>query len=419
MICSGKSVDLCRGKGRNRKKVSPLDTETSDSRSSESSEHELEPANVAASNWSLLASIWPVDERPENLRREEVVNAIDFTNLLAMAKYNKEVNYSTSSGASKTSFTKDTLPSTTLFKEGRDDAVKKLHPARFLRLPLANPKKWWGKMPTVRSHKYRNIPLKFTGCHGQVSEKTIEAAHDRANAHQLKHFYGENLTVSSKPFKKIERKDDEGLSTITDYLWEDPATLGQVQDAMINYQAVTQQLWPYDMTPTILMKILNKYKWCQAAETHKDKVQAATAFFNSVMRENAGRAVRAETIMDFTKMEQLLKDTLTAHGISCAVPIGKIPRLEPSQQSRKPQERSTSRQGSYKKPAGSGSKFQTAKVNNVGCCYGFNLSGCNNPTQFKNGCKDALGREFAHYCNSFNTQSQTHCLKPHPRSKHV
>ena len=335
-----------------------------------------------------------------------------------MAKYNKEVNCTTASN-SKTSFTKDTLPGTTSFKEGKDDGIKKLHPARFLRLPLSNPKKWWGKVPSSRSHRYRNIPLKFTGCHGQVSEKTIEAAHDRANAHQLKHFYGQNVTVSSKPFKKFERKDEDGVSTITDYLWEDPATLGQVQDAIINYQAVTQQIWPYDLTPTILSKVLIKYKWIQNGETHKDKVQAATSFFNSVMRENAGRAVRNETIMDFNEMEQLLKDTLTAHGISCAVPIGRIPRVEQVQAVKKPMEQRPSNRQSFKKPASGSSKFQPARVNGLGCCYAFNDSGCNNPTQLKSGCKDAMGREFAHFCNKYLTQTEKHCLKPHPRAKHV
>ena len=53
------------------------------------------------------------------------------------------------------------------------------------------------------------------------------------------------------------------------------------------------------------------------------------------MRENAGRAVRSEVIMDFAEMELLMKDTLTAHGISSAVPIAKIPRLDPGQSNKR------------------------------------------------------------------------------------
>ena len=405
-----------------KKRRAVPESDSSTGGDSDASETELEDASAASSNWSLLASIWPVSERPANLRRKEVVNAIDFNNLLAMAKFQKDTTSSATSSSGKASFTKDTLPGTTTFKEGKDDGVRKFHPARFLRLPLSNPKKWWNKVPLTREHKYRNIPLKFTGCQGQVSEKTIENAHDRSNAHQLKHFFSENIAINSKPFKKIERKDGDGLSTITDYLWEDPSNLSQCQDAMLNFQAVQQQLWPMDPTPTILLKVLTKYKWIQNGDSLKDKVAAATAFFNALMRENAGRAVRGETVMSFTEQELLMKDTLTSHGISCAVPIIRIPKFDPpAHNSKKVNDtRSSSNFNSSRKPSGGGGKFQTAKVGGNACCYAFNdVGGCHSNTQQRNGCKDSSGREFAHYCNLFVQASQAHCLKPHPRHKHV
>lgn len=400
-----------------RAKKKRVDIESSTTELSDT-DIEEEPANLASSNWSLLNSIWPVSDRPANLQREEVVNQIEFSNLLNMAKYHKELSQSSTSGTSKASFTKDTLPGTTVFKEAKDDGIRKLHPARFLRMPLSNPKKWWHKVPVSRGFKYRAIPLKFSGCQGQVSERTIENAHDRANCHQLKHFHSENITVSSKPFKKIERKDDDGLSTITDYLWEDPATMSQVQDAILNYQAVQQQIWPLDVTPTIILKTLTKYKWVQSADNLKDKVAVATSFFNGVMRENAGRAVRNETIMDFPEQETLMKDTLTAHGISCAVPIARIPKLEPGQYNKKMVEQRPQPRNFNKKPDRS-NKFQVAKVNGLGVCYGFNENVCKNPVQLGKSCKDAQNREFAHFCNKWVHANEAHCLKPHPRHKHV
>ena len=172
-------------KGKSIKKTSSKKrrNNTDSSTSSTDTEPELESTEVAASNWSLLASIWPVRDRPDNLQREDVVNAIAFDTLLAMAKFQKETRVGSATSGSKSSFTKDTLPNSTLFKEQRDNGVKKLHEARFLRLPLTDPKKWWDKMPLTRSHKYRNIPLKFMGCQGQIAEKTIENTHDRAVAH--------------------------------------------------------------------------------------------------------------------------------------------------------------------------------------------------------------------------------------------
>lgn len=362
-----------------------------------------------------MDSIWPVRERPENLQRPEVVNQIEFPTLLAMAKYHKESKVGAATSGAKASFTKDTLPSSTLFREQRDDGVKKLHEARFLRLPLADPKKWWSKVPLSRTHKYRNIPLKFMGCQGQVAEKTIENAHDRAIPAQLKHYFSENISVSSKPFKKLERKDEDGLSTIYDFTWEEPSTMSHIQDAIVNFQAVQFHLWPTDPTGIIITKLFCKYKWIQNAENHKDKVTASTAFFNSVMRENAGRAVRGETLMSFEEQERLLKDVLVSHDIPCSVPVGRIPKLDTSKPFKRTPEPKQSSSG-FKKP-GATPKFQTAKVGGLGCCYGYNDNTCTNPTRTKAGCKNARGVEFAHNCNKWLTDH--HCLGDHPRTKHV
>ena len=358
-----------------------------------------------------------MEDRPSNLQREDVVNTIDFGTLLAMAKYQKDSRVGAADGTTKSSFTKDTLPSTTLFKEEKDNGVKKLHSARFqLRLPLTDPKKWWHKVPLRRDHKYRAIPLKFMGCQGQVSEKTIENAHDRSVAHQLKHFCRENISVNAKPLKKMERKDEDGVCTVYDYMWEEPTTMSHIQDAIINYQAVLHQLWPTDPTGIIIAKLLTKYKWINSAEGLKEKVAACTAFFNAVMRENAGRAVRGETIMNFEDQELLLKDVLISHGIPSSVPLGKIPRQDLTKPFKKPTPEARHAPAGARRS--SNSKFQVARVGNLGCCYGFNDSVCKNPTKTEAGCKDALGREFAHNCNKFLTATQTHCLAKHSRSKH-
>ena len=260
---------------------------------------------------------------------------IDFSTLLNMAKFQKETRIGSSSHGSKSAFSKDSLPSSTVFKEARDNGARKLHEARFLRMPLIDHKKWWHMVPLTRTHMYRNIPLKFMGCQGQVAEKTVENAHDRSIAAQLKHYFSANISINTKPLKKIERSEEDGLSTVMDFLWEEPSTLTHVQDAIINYQTVLHMLWPTDPSAIILLKVLTKFKWINAGESLKEKVNTCTAFFNSVMRENAGRAVRGETVMSFEEQEALLKDVLIAHGLPGTVPVGRIPKVETSKQMKK------------------------------------------------------------------------------------
>lgn len=397
--CNGKPSKQAKKKRRRRSSGSP-------------SSSELESTETATSNWSLLAKFWPVRERPDSLQRPEVVNMLDFTTLLSMAKFQKETKIGATSHGSKSAFSKDALPSSTLFKEAKDDGVRKLHEARFLRLPLVDHKKWWHLVPLSRSHMYRNIPLKFMGCQGQVAEKTVENAHDRSVAAQLKHYFSANISINTKPLKKIERTEEDGLSTVMDFLWEEPSTMSHVQDAVINYQAVLHHLWPTDPTAIILMKVLTKYKWIQAGDSLKDKVTTCTSFFNSVMRENAGRAVRGETVMNFEEQERLLKDVLVANGISGTVPVGRIPKVET-----KPVKKFADTKPGPSQPKKGPRGF--ARVGGLGCCYGFNDGVCTNVVKTKAGCKDAKGREFAHNCNKVNTQTGIHCLGEHSRQKHL
>ena len=176
-------------------------------------------------------------------------------------------------------------------------------------------------------------------------------------------------------------------------------------------------LWPTDPSGIIIMKVLTKYRWINNADGLKEKVAVCTAFFNGIMRENAGRAVRGELTMSFEEQELLLKDVLVAHGISSSVPLGRIPRQEPPKQFKR-NGLDTKTSGNGAKRAGS-SKFQMARVGNLGVCYGYNDSVCKNPTKTEAGCKDSLNREFAHNCNQYVIAREAYCLGKHPRNKHV
>ena len=93
------------GNKRSKKAKSRKRIDSSSTDSDSSGTKELEPAEAAASHWSLLATIWPVEDRPDNLQREEVVNAIDFATLLAMAKY-QESRVGAAGNGPKSSYTR-------------------------------------------------------------------------------------------------------------------------------------------------------------------------------------------------------------------------------------------------------------------------------------------------------------------------
>lgn len=130
---------------------------------------------------------------------------------------------------------KDELPPRIKFGEAKDNGVDKLHPARWLRLPFANPKDYYGQVPVKFDHKYRGLNLEFSGCSNSIADKTILLMQDRRNPVELKHFMGENCAVSSKPMKEIRRKEDEELVTLSDYNWSEPQSIRQVGKTFFNY----------------------------------------------------------------------------------------------------------------------------------------------------------------------------------------
>ena len=155
-------------------------------------------------------------------------------------------------------FSRDLVPKTISFKKQDDDGVKVLHEARFLRQPLSNLADWWGNVPITRPHLYKNIPLKFFGAHNMVSDKTIGNLHDRAKPQTLINFFSQNVCVAAKPVKRIERKGSDGLEMLYDYAWEDPCSLAEVTDSMLNYITILHQLWPLDPTGTMMLRVINK-----------------------------------------------------------------------------------------------------------------------------------------------------------------
>ena len=402
-------------KSKKKKKKKSSRSSSSSSSSSSKSDSDSSSSDDDGSNWSILKTIWPVEKRPPGLQNKDAFNAIDLVNLLSIARLDRE-NLKALDGDLTSSFNPDRKPKSTTFKSAKDNGFQHLHEARFLRYPLAKIDKWWKLVPKVRSHQYKNLPLKFSGSNNKLTQKTIQGLHDRTKCLQFKHFHAANINVSTKPVKKIEKREDEGIVSTLDYAWENPTSISQVADTLLNYTTALLHIWPYDQTGLILMRVVNKFNYASAAPTVSDRVAVITAFFNLVLRENATRAVRRDLIMDYDEQVESFKTILTSSGFSSSTPSAyRIPKLPadgfktrfPSNMSRPASSSSTL------KP-----KINVVLHNNVPICFNFNSNTCRNP-QSSPGCRDPKsGKDYAHVCNRWVQAKNSHCFARHSRMNH-
>ena len=228
-------------------------------------------------------------------------------------KVEKNANYET--------LTKDSKIPKKKFKSGIDDCAKNLHPARWLRYPVTHPKKFLKKMPVVRTPAYRNMELEFFGFNGRVADRTIVSLHDRAVPLQIKHFLSENCSVTSKPRKEIKRLEEEGLSSTIDFSWENPSNMTQIQEGFNNYKFLLYLIWPTDPTGMIMHNVLSTYKWAAGAGDQRTRQTIVTSYFNTALRDNAGRATNKQLVMSFKEHERIFKDCMIKMNVRPEIPL--------------------------------------------------------------------------------------------------
>lgn len=311
---------------------------------------------------------------------------------------------------------KDEEPATVKFKKGRDDGVSKLHPARFCRAPLAEPDVWWKNMPLKRRPIIRRIPLESLGGADQVSDKTVEAVHDRTRLLKLKHFFAGNLDVQSKAKCRTTVNEDGSLREQVDWDWENPHSLNQAQEALVNYDAVHSNIWPLDRTPNIIWRVLVKYRWISAASSNDQKLKVICQFFENVSRCNATRAVNGQPPASYEKVEKILRQVLISLGVSPEIPYH-IPKVGGASNN------GPSQGGNSNKKAGPKDKKterKKAQKDGKGLCFGYNaMDGrkCEN-TAHADGCKAKDGKQFVHACSQYVPAKGDYCLAAHRRKDH-
>ena len=217
----------------------------------------------SAGNWEIMSKVWPMETRPAHLRVKKVVEKTSLSRLIKLKElYEKEAE---KKGVGAAIFGLDEKISTVSYKAKKDNGKDKLHPARWERLPLSEPRKYWRKVPKKREEIFRHLNLSHYGAEGLINEATLVRLHDRQVPVELNMLHAANFTRSSKGAG--EQKEE----------WTDPAEVRQLQEAVLNYTVVMQVLWPFDYGPLVITRVLVESRWGEAAgDNDKERVRLVT-----------------------------------------------------------------------------------------------------------------------------------------------
>ena len=397
--------------GRRRKAVSPPSSSSDSSEDSTSSSGEKEKSpgwssgddsvraggsrkRKEADTWDLLNDIWPMEERPRKLQDKRYVGKLSWPTLMALQdRYEKEAE---KKGVGSAIYGKDRKLKKTRFRAKTDDGYARLHAARWLRLPMAAPDKYWRKVPRAHDQRFRHLQLAHYGAESQINEKVILSLHDRQVPIELKMLLRSNF-----------HKDGGKGADLAE-----PAEVRHLQEAVCNYLTACHVLWPFDYGPLVILRVLIENRWGEAAGGDmRERVGLVTKFFNEVVGENSGRAVRGEPPLDYEKAR-----AKWGRQVELAFPqLGFLAGAgqQAGAKAAKAGKEARSAAAAGKPGMSSGPR---AVHNGRPVCFAFNLrEGCKRQRGAADACKDQNGKLFAHYCNNFDRAKGAHCLAMHPR----
>jgi uncharacterized membrane protein YgcG len=365
-------------------------------------------------DWELLEELWPVEDRPAKLRDKAYAMGYSLPKLMKLKdEYEKEA---AKKGVGSAIFGKDRKPKKKKFKSMKDDGESKLHPARFVTMPCVEPGKFWEQVPVAWPEVYRHLPLQHVGAEG-VPEMTIVKMHNRRVPVELHMLRKEAVTE-----------------------------VKHVEEALMNFVAVLRHLHPADYSGLVIQRVMAEAAWAEGAGSNmKERVSLLRKFFDEVMRENSGRAVRQEAPLTCE-----LARNRWARIVAAACPQLSLLGMGGGQMvvfgsAAKPagfQNRGNAGGGGSGGGQGrgggaaaggggagnSGAAGQRgqgvvmrtpARFNGVPVCFGYNnKGGCRRAAPGANTCKDG-NTIFAHVCNFYikgvGGKADSHCLGPHSR----
>lgn len=208
------------------------------------------PQPPVIDTWHLMLRIWPVEDRPEEMTIPSVVNSLTFKEMITWKdQYEAQLKRE---GKGDSVFGKDNPIPVKKFTAAEDNCADILHPVRWERAPILERKAYWQHMPVKRSHTFRRLAMKHAGADNKISEVTLIRAHDRSLPLTLRMFAAVNKY--RKSFGASETKD-AGQD------WDNPKSVYDIQEAIVNFMDVYADLWPYEDTPRILSRIMIHYKY--------------------------------------------------------------------------------------------------------------------------------------------------------------
>ena len=277
-------------------------------------------------------------------------------------------------------------------------------------------KKYWHQMPVKRSHTFQRLALQHGGADGKVSECVVVRAHDRSLPLRLKMFFSGNRTQ-----KSISSGDNKEAAQD----WEVPKAVLDIQEAVANLADVMAELWPADNTARIINRVLILYNFGAAVKGgEQDRCRLMLEFVDSVLRENASRAVVKDTPLSFRQVKERWADAAERQALSGGSGGGGKSQGGKSgaTDGRKAGGGGSGQQGGGGGQAARGgaqSKTRVARLyhggQSYGVCFDYNRGGVCNRKPGAVGCEDQRGVQFAHVCNFLDPVSSKFCLIGHPR----
>ena len=421
--------------GAKKKKTAPTTTAAEKTIEIEDSQSQHEEQGAAADdsletelNWDFLEKSWPREERPSKLQHRKHVAKLSSEKIRSYYKLWKESQKAAEDD--EDGQIRDARPKEVNFREGPDDGFGKLHPARFCRFPLEDPQLWWHKTPTTRRDTFLSMPLDFCGLENCISDVTIKKMHKKTEILTLKHFYSENVSVTSRSKKETRTHNSSGsVSTTMEYNWFAPTNLAQTREAVFNFASLNFYLYPFDPTGLTLLRILNRYDWMVMAKDEKARVELIKVFFDLVLKKSAHAALNNKCVPSHKQQEDWLKEILARNSLPTTVPEFAANAQAANHNTYKNQSnrQSNSRQGdsySNRNSSAGGGNDRPKRYphwQGVGLCIDYNKAGgnaCRRPAAKDNnndeGCKEG-NKFYLHQCSQWIHRDRAWCNKKHPR----
>ena len=219
---------------------------------------------------------------------------------------------------------------------------------------------------------------------------------------------------------------DKGqVATEIDDQWEAVGSFSSAREAFLNYAAVMHLLFPFDPTALLMLRIMHRYNWISASGDYAEfRTGLLEAFFNTVLQQNANRAVNGEVVLSYKDMEELLRNQLRSNHVSTDPPVLDRKNKRGTGAKQGQQGGSGQKQAQYgQKTTTGGSKNEYKTADGKLTCFKFNsVSGltCTNKladTAYPL-CEAPSGAKYAHRCSAPGPSGIGICEKRHRRKDH-